>query len=120
MSQPEKETRFKQALNVINQSLEANRDKMPYNMFIQAGESALEGKNIGVAVYADDPDTPHDFYTLKLEGGRMDLVEHGKQDPDITWKVSDAYLDELINNPQQYIDHPEKMDWDWLRDRLGI
>lgn len=119
MTQPPTETRFEQALDVINQSLEANRDRMPYKQFIKAGEKMLGDKKVGVAVYSDDPNTPHDYYTLALLNDHLQIVEHGKEDPDLTWKVSEDYINELVGNPQKYIDHPEKMDWDWIRDRMG-
>jgi hypothetical protein len=29
-------------------------------------------------------------------------------------------MQKVVDNPQEYVDHPEKLDWDWLTNRLGI
>jgi hypothetical protein len=111
--------RFAEALNVMNKALEAHRDEIPYKQLIQAADKLADGTRFGVAVYKDDPDTPHDYYTTTWDNGQLALVEHGKQDPDITWKVSDEYIDKVADNPREYIEHPAKLDWDWLKTRLN-
>jgi len=120
MSQPETYTEFLRALTVINEALVENREKMPYKQIIEAGGKLLEGQNIGVAVYANDPDTPFDYYTIKFENDQLQLVSHGKQEPDISWKVSRDYLHQVKENAAEYVKRPEKLDWDWLLDRLGL
>lgn len=107
-------------LNVMNRAIQEHKDNFPFKQMYNASESIIGGKNLGVAVYADDPDTPHDYFTIRWQGMQLELVSHGKQDPVIAWKVSESYLNQVANEPEQYIDNPLKLDWDWMKHRLGI
>ncbi len=111
---------FTEALNTMNRAVAANRDHPVYRVFFQAGEKVAGGRKIGVAVYKDDPGNPHDYYTITFANGQFELVTHGKEDVDFTWKVSDDYLQELADNPEKYVQNPTLLDLDWLRTRLGL
>ena len=113
------ETLFKQVLNVMNQSIAVHQDTFLYREIFKASEKIHGGKHIGVAVYADDQDTPHDYYTICFENGKFELISHGKEEPALTWKVSESYLRKVADNPQEFIRHPEKLDWEWLKSRIG-
>lgn len=120
MVQLETNALFSQFLFVCNQALKRHKDTFPYKQIMDVGESILGDRNIGLAVYADDPDTPFDYFTVRLHQGQLDLVAHGKQDPEIAWKVSRDYLEKVVEHPQDYIEHPEKLDLDWIVNRLGL
>jgi hypothetical protein len=109
-----------EALNVMNQALRQHKDSLPYKQIIAAADKVLPGHNIGVAVYRDDPDTPHDFYTIEWRDGQLNLLEHGKDEPEITWKTPQSYFEDVVENKEDYIAHPAKLDFDWLRKRVGI
>ena len=47
-------------------------------------------------------------------------MSHGKQEADVAWTVSRAYLEKLVENRREYIEHPAKIDWDWLKSRVGL
>jgi hypothetical protein len=55
------------ALNVMNRSIQHNEDHFPYKQICAVGEKLIGGKNMGVAVYAEDPDTP---MTISRSAGR--------------------------------------------------
>ena len=112
---------FTDALATMNAVIDANEDTMPYRLFFDASKKMDMELTMGVAIYKNDPDTLHDYYTIRYEGNRFELIDHGKQDGiDICWKVSEDYLQKLAENPETYINNPAKMDWDWLKSRLGI
>jgi hypothetical protein len=112
---------FTDALLTMNAAIEANEDKFPYKLFFDASQKLDVELTMGVAVYKDDPDTPHDYYTICFQQNRLELLSHGKEKGiDIVWKVSEAYLEKLEADPQRYIDNPALMDWDWLKSRLGV
>lgn len=111
---------FMSALDVVNEALQTHRDSAVLGPLLQGGEKLLGGKQFGVAIYRDDPDTPFDYFTLRLTGGRFELLARGKEAPDIAWKVSQDYLRDVADNPQDYIDNPAKLDLDWLRHRVGL
>jgi hypothetical protein len=111
---------FTDALATMNRCIEENQSSTPYKQILAASEKLADGMTIGVAVYSKDPSTPHDFYTVRFENGRLDLVSHGKEEHDIGWKVSRDYLQKLAEHPDEYVKNPMKLDWDWLKSRLGV
>lgn len=112
---------FTQALNVMNQALNNHRDETPYRQILGAAQRLLDERTFAVGVYKTDPGKPFDYYTVRYHENRIELVEHGKnKDADLDWKVSREYLERVAANPERYIDHPEKLDFDWLQSRLGL
>lgn len=113
-------TLFTRALNVINAALEKHANDTPYAQLLSASEKLLADRNIGVAVYESDASAPFDYYTIRFRDGAFELVSRGKQEPEAGWKVSRAYLEGVVENADDYIEHPAKLDWDWLKSRLGV
>ena len=113
-------TTFIQALNVMNASLEANRESLVFKPLLKACETNLRDTNLGIAVYKDDPDTPHDYFTIRMKSGTFVLVSRGKQEPNVAWKVSESYLTDVAHNPRKYVDSPTMLSFDWLKDRVGL
>lgn len=111
---------FTEALNVMNSALAENKNSTPYKQILAAANKYMGDKKLGIAVYEKDPSSPFDYFTVRFRHGSFEMVSHGKQDPDIAWKVSQDYLDKVRQNPDDYIKHPAKLDWHWLKDRLGI
>ena len=113
-------TLFTQALNTLNSALAKHRDALPYKPLIAASEKVLADREVGVAVYKSDASNPFDYFTIRFREGSFELVSHGKKDPEIAWKVSQDYLEQVADDPEKYIDNPAKLDWDWLKDRVGL
>lgn len=111
---------FSNALNVMNAALAEHRDDIPYKQILAGAEKLLKDRNLGVAIYEDDPSSPFDFFTIRFQEGNLQIVSRGKKEPDLTWKVSRRYLEDVAKNSDEYIKHPAKLDWDWLKSRLGI
>ncbi len=109
---------FLGALDVINDALSALRDKPVIKDIISLMDKQAAGSKFGVEIYSSDPDAPHDYYTIRANKQRLELVSRGKDSPSIDWKVSTDYLRDINENPQKYIDNPLKLDIDWLAHRL--
>lgn len=110
---------FTQYINVVNRAIGAHRDEFPFKQLLTMGKELLGDKKIGAAVYKTDADSPHDYFTITFQNGKL-RAEHGKKAPDISWKVKEAYLQKVVAKPDQYVDSPGKLDLDWLKSRLGI
>jgi hypothetical protein len=110
---------FMGAMDVSNRALETVRDKPVLSDLLELMEKQASGRQFGVAVYKDDPTTPHDYFTVRVQNHRIQLVSHGKDAPDIDWKVSEEYLRDVTDNPDSYVENPLKLDLDWLRHRLS-
>jgi len=107
-------------LNVVNGALERHRDAFPYKQILDLWDRILGEKEIGIAVYESDPSSPFDFHTARVKGGRLEYRKQGKGDPDFTWTVERGYLQKVVDDPEPYLEHPERLDLDWLKSRLGI
>jgi len=109
---------FMGALDVSNKALDEMRDTPVIKNLLAMMEKQASGHHFGVAVYKDDASTPHDYFTVRVQNETIQLVAHGKETPDIDWKVSVEYLRDLNDKPQDYIENPLKLDFDWLAHRL--
>ena len=112
-------TLFMGAIDVSNRALDTVRDKPVLSDLLELMEKQASGRKFGVAVYGDDPATPHDYFTVRVQNHMIQLVSHGKDAPDIDWKVSEDYLRDVNENPDSYVENPLKLDLDWLRHRLS-
>ena len=109
---------FMEALEVTNSALEELRDKPVIKNVLELSDEHASGRKFGVAIYADSPDDPFDYYTVRLNQRRIEFVSRGKDEPDIAWKVSTEYLRDVVENSDDYISNPLKLDLDWLKQRL--
>lgn len=109
---------FMDALEVMNRAMDANRGEGAYGRILDAMDDRLEGHASAVAVYDKDPDEPFDYFTIRFIGGRWELKERGRGEHDTEWKVSTDYLRSLVEDPESYVEHPARLDLDWIADRL--
>lgn len=107
-------------VNIVNEAISTRSDVWPMGKLIELGDKALDDKSFGVAIYRDDASNPHDYFTLKFDGGRLNVVSHGKRDPDFAWKASEDYLRGVVAEREKYVESPAKLDFDWLKTRTGI
>ena len=111
---------FSQALDVINTSLDKHADHTPYKQLLAASDKILGDSKIGVAVHDGNPRQPFDYFTIRYKNHSFELLQRGKSQPDVAWSVSRDYLQSVVSNAEDYIEHPAKLDWDWLKDRVGL
>ena len=109
-----------QYLNVANIVLDENEDKTPYKQLIHAGQKLLDDKRVGMSVYKDDSDEPIAHFTLGMKGNRLEMLAHGKKDIDFGFKVKKSYLEDVVENSDTYIENPLRMDFNWLKSRVGL
>lgn len=109
---------FTQYVNVVNKAIGQNKNDFPFRQLTQMGEKVLGDKKIGAAVYKGDAGAPHDYFTIQLENGKL-RAEHGKEGPDVEWKLDEAHLKNVVSDPDPYVDNPAKLNLDWLETRLG-
>lgn len=106
------------ALDVFNEAMDKFRDKPVIKSVLSLIDKQAEGRKFGVAVYDSDPDQPFDYFTLRLHNKRLELASRGKDSPDVDWKTSIDYLEDVNQNSQDYISNPLKLDFEWLKHRL--
>lgn len=120
MDQQTVKSYFLQYLNICNMALTRHKDAFPYKQILEIGEATLGGKNIVVAVLGDAPNLIEAYYTIRFNGGTFDVVAHQKEESEMDWTVKESYLKKVVENPDSYLAHPEKLEWEWLKSRLNI
>lgn len=109
----------KDYLNVVNRALAANRDTFPWKQIIAKGEAGWNGKNIGLGINEPGVKTP-ETYTFTFRNGKFVYGGPGKLDTSYTWEADKGFMQQVVANPQEYIDSPGKINWDWIKSSLNI
>lgn len=107
-------------LDVANRAMSKHADKFPFKQLMALSNTIIGDRSIAIGIYKDDSSNTYDHYTYRFQDGKFQMVEHGKVKHAIEWKASRDYLEEVVENPQEYIDNPFKLDFDWLKSRLGM
>lgn len=110
---------FTQYLNVVNRALHEHRTEAPWKQLIDLGEAWVGDEPFAVAVYSKDASAPHDHFQVVLRGDRFELLDHGKGGGGVRWKIPRSHLEQVVSDPQPYVDNPLRLDLDWLEKRLA-
>ena len=104
---------FERYLEICNQAIEKNRDTFPYNELWKA-----RWKNLGpndtfqCAVYDDRPKV---IYSLQLtKDMKIKVLKKTDASKEDIWPFKFSYLKHVVDNPDDYIQHPANLDWGWL------
>lgn len=104
-----------QYLDVCNAALERNRDRFPFKQILGAAQRAERGRLIELQIVEDEQSS----YVMQIEQGRVVAQPHGDcKDCNCVreWNVSKDYLEDVVQNPQIYINNPAKINWEWMYD----
>ena len=106
---------FERYLDICNQAIEKNKDKFPYNEIWKARWKNLGANNIlQCAVYDDRPKV---VYSLQLSKDmKIKILKKTDVSPEAVWPFKFSCLKHVIENPEDYIQHPANLDWGWLTD----
>jgi hypothetical protein len=109
---------FERYLDICNQAIERNKDKFPYTEIWKARWNSLErDSKIHFTVFDDRPKV---VYTLQLtEDMKIKIIEKTHIVPENAWPIKYNYLKHVVENPQEYIEHPANLDWGWLTGVFG-
>jgi hypothetical protein len=119
MPQFEGHTLLTETLRVINQALARHANEHPYGEMV-ARAAELGGLRLGVAVYEGDAPVPVDYYAIEIRDGKLRVVSHGQLEIPVHWRVSVDHLRRVTAHAGEYVEHPAKLDLDWLEGPLGI
>lgn len=119
------EALFADYLHIINRTITQNRDRVPYKQIVLAGETLLRGRTIRAVVSGDSAEDEVCFTLALDDQGHLAIVDRDRggaqplPEPSIDWKVSRTHLEHVVSDPEPYIQSPLKLDFDWLKTRLG-
>ena len=109
---------FERYLDICNQAIDRNKDKFPFMEIWRARwKNTVDGNILHCAVYDDRPKI---IYTLQLtEDMKIRILKKKHVSPKDAWPFKYSYLKHVVDNPQDYIDHPANLDWGWLNTVFG-
>jgi len=107
-------------LDVCNAASEAHRSSLLYNTIIAAYDSFFENRQVGIDIYGKDTDEIETTVTVRLVNGMFEPVPETEANSSLHLKLSRHYMEDVVAHREEYIRHPEKLDWDWLKSRMGI
>ena len=106
-------------LNVCNAASEAHRDVFPYKPLIAAYDKLFD-RQVSVDIYDRDTDDVETTVTIQLIDGKFEPVPEAEAHPSFHLKLKRQYMEDVVAHPREYIRHPEKLDWDWIKSRVGL
>lgn len=110
------QTLLQRYLEICNDALKKHGDKLPYKEIVSAVKRTIDDHPLELAVYDDKPKAA---FTLSLKEEK--LVSNGyPEDVKKAWRMDLSYLRQVVEQPKEYIENPEKLDLDWLKSRLDI
>jgi len=105
---------FQQYLEICNKAIEQNKNTFPYTEIWGSRFKALEDEATLQAVVYDD--RPKVAFMLRLtKDMKIEIVEKKTIPPADEWPFTYQYLKRVVDNPQEYIDHPARLEWGWLK-----
>lgn len=106
----------KQYFNICNAALATHREKAAFGTVLALINRFVSGTTITLEVVDDTP-APPGYYTTRFVDGQFTPVQPGEQHPDDRFTLHRRFLEEVVAHADHYIEHPEKLDWSWLRPR---
>ena len=64
-----------------------------------------------------EPGVPEGYYTTQYIDGHFTPATESEHHPGARFTLRQSFLEDVIDNADDYIAHPEKLDWSWLQNR---
>lgn len=102
-------------LDVCNRSILSNRDKFPFCQIWRAAERGMATKRVEFILVDDRPKA---LCHISLVGGAIvpsEPDEERSAPPAV--KINMSYVEDVVKEPEKYIEDPSLLNWDWMRVR---
>lgn len=101
------------ALRTLQRVFERHGDRPPYRELLRRFRGPHPTR-FGVAICEPERPTPIDHYEIALERGKLSIVSHGIQPPVTHWVVSTEELRRLAEDPDGFLQDPDRVDLNWM------
>lgn len=108
----------KHYFNICNTALSMHQDRLVYATAIALVNKLVGGDNITLRVI-DEKGELLGRYTTYFKEGQFGPVKKGELEPDARFTLKRDFLEEVVEQADEYIEHPEKLDWGWLKGGWG-
>jgi len=109
---------LRQYINLANDALQQQKHNAVLSGVVTLLEHKLAGDEITVTVVDEDDATTVARFVTRFGNGQfapLREVEHGSARQ---FDVNRSYLQLVVDNAQDYLQHPTRLDWDWLASRV--
>jgi len=105
---------FQQYLEICNRAIEQNKNKFPYTeIWGTRLKEMKEEMDIHAVIFDDRPKL---VYKLRLTPDmKIEIAEKKEMTVEDAWPFMYQYLKRVVDNPQEYIENPAKLEWGWLK-----
>jgi hypothetical protein len=107
-------------LEVCNAAAEVHRHSLVYGPIIAAYDSVFANRQVAIDTYDRHPDEVENTATIRLVNGEFVTVPENEAHPSFHLKLGRRYMEDVVAHRDEYIQHPEKLDWDWMKSRMGM
>lgn len=108
---------FQQYLEICNRAIEQNRNKFPYTEIWGTRFKTLTTEATLQAIVYDD--RPKAAFKLRLTKDMKIEIMEKKPVPEEEWPFTYQYLKRVVDNPDEYVANPTKLEWGWLKTVFG-
>jgi len=104
---------FQKYLEICNRALEQNKTTFPYAEILGARFKAMEAEaTLHATIYDDRPKI--EFVLHFTRDMKIEIMEKMPVASEGDWPFNYLYLKNVVDNPQEYIENPAKLEWGWL------
>lgn len=104
--------------NVANTALAERGRHHPYSEIIAVMNRLFSGQTISLRI-VDEKGEPLEHVTTGFVDGQFTPIRPGIHDPDARFSLSRDFLEDVVEHSDDYIRHPDRLDWSWLTAQLG-
>lgn len=109
---------FQEYLGICNLAIERNKSKFPFTEIWGARFKELRAEATLHAIVYDD--RPKVSFKLRLtKDMKIEIMEKKPLPSEEEWPFTYQYLKRVVDNPQDYIENPAKLEWGWLKTVFG-
>ena len=103
-------------VGICNEALLQNRNRFPFKQILGAARESEKDRPVEVCIKDNGSS---DTYVFRLKDSGIIAAPHDSCkgcDCVRSWNVSANYLEDVVKDPQSYIQNPAKLDWEWMYD----
>ncbi len=120
MTQEIHKSMFLQYINIVNVALTKHRETVIYKPMLELARSIIGDKLISVKIYGEEEEDPVAHYTIRFNNVAFDVISNEEEEGELVWELKESYLRTVVDHASDYVDHPEKFEWEWLKSYLGL
>lgn len=107
-------------VDVCNRAIAENEHRFVFRQAKKLNRQLWGEASFHTLVYEDDPRNVIEEATLHYDPRRLELSVEDSADGDVafSWKLPIDYMEDVVQRPDWYVEHPAALDWNWLTERV--